>query len=58
MIPSWYISVAVGLIEPGRAPPMSSAWPKELVNPISRPSKKIGFVTVTSGRWPTPPSER
>ena len=53
--PSWKISVASPVSEPGAMPPTSELWAMLAVQAMMRPSAKTGIATTTSFRWVTPP---
>ena len=42
MMPSWKMSVASGLIDPGRMPPISAKCAQPMTKATRRPSRKTG----------------
>ena len=53
--PSWKISVASPVSEPGAMPPTSELWAMFAVQAMMRPSAKTGMTTTMSFRCVTPP---
>ena len=53
--PSWKISVASPVSEPGAMPPTSELCAMLAVQAMMRPSAKTGMATMMSFRWVTPP---
>ena len=55
LIPSWKISVASPVSDPGAMPPTSELWAMFAVQATMRPPAKTGIATTMSFRWVTPP---
>ena len=53
--PSWKISVASPVSDPGAMPPTSELWAMLAVHAMMRPPAKTGIATTMSLRWVTPP---
>ncbi len=57
MMPSWKMSVASGLMDPGRRPPMSAKCAQPMTKAQRRPSWKTGARNTWSLLWDTAPRE-